>query len=410
MADLSFWQFPLSLTVSLAFIAVLYLLWRYLLAGPFRRFLTGRLLCIISLSAVTVLTAIEGTWGMPLHRKPYFWAAAILMMASLFFAVLDDVRHKKGLTPALCHSGMFLLSFGALWGAPDVVDVQVTADKVKGNNVAYTVAGRVVRLPFDIRLDEFNIGYYDDGISPKQFSSVLDVDGKTLVTSVNHPCRYRGYRIYQYSYDEVGGTYSVLKLVRDPWLPLIYIGMLLLAAGALLRLRLDWKSRYLAISVAAMAVLFTVVSVARINFGTLMPALRSWWFVPHLVMYMIAYSSLALALVFNVVQICGVRGDRFGVLPDKLFNTASSLLLLGMLCGAVWAKAAWGDWWTWDTKECWAAVTWLLTLMGSHLPMRMNRRNAAVLVFVILSFLAMQVAWYGVDYLPAAGASLHTYK
>ena len=55
-------------------------------------------------------------------------------------------------------------------------------------------------------------------------------------------------------------------------------------------------------------------------------------------------------------------------------------------------------------------MTWLLTLLGTHLPARLQRHRSAVLVCIVLAFLAMQVAWYGVDLLPAARLSLHTYR
>ena len=76
-----------------------------------------------------------------------------------------------------------------------------------------------------------------------------------------------------------------------------------------------------------------------------------------------------------------------------------------MLCGAVWAKQAWGDYWTWDPKECWAAATWLLTLAGTHLP----KKNLK-LAFAVIAFLAMQMTWYGVNHLPPSSNSLHTYN
>lgn len=186
--------------------------------------------------------------------------------------------------------------------------------------------------------------------------------------------------------------------------------MLLLAIGVLAGLKANWRSRYLTIAVALLAILFAALSVARINFGTLVPALRSWWFVPHLVLYMIAYSALAIALVMAVLDLAGVGNGALVPLTGKLFSTASSLLILGMLCGAVWAKAAWGDWWTWDAKECWAGVTWLLTLCGLHLPHRMSGRKMAMLISIVLSFAAMQMAWYGVEHVPAAQTSLHAYK
>lgn len=76
-----------------------------------------------------------------------------------------------------------------------------------------------------------------------------------------------------------------------------------------------------------------------------------------------------------------------------------------MMCGAVWAQQAWGDYWTWDVKECWAAATWLLTVAGSHVPGKKLK-----LTFAVIAFLAMQMTWYGVNYLPSAAQSLHTYN
>ena len=438
--DISILQFPSSAALALTFLVGVFLLWRFLPMGNIRHFLSGKCLCCISLAAVILMTAAEGTWVVALHRSWYFWVPVLLMMLSLEFTVLDGFSsvlrlYRRGGTNAsapavpglLCHLGFFLLASGAFWGAPDFVDVQIAAGTGISENQAYTREGRTFSLPFNLRLEEFVTDYYDDGISPKQYSSLIDVDGTSLVTSVTHPARYKGYRIYQNDFDRVEGSFSVLKLVRDPWLPLVWLGMILMALGAALGLRADWKSKYLTVALIIAALLFTIISVARINFGTLVPALRSWWFVPHLVLYMLAYSALALALVFSVIStfVAGesasssVEPSRFRTLSIKLFDTASSLLLLGMLCGGVWAKAAWGDWWTWDAKECWAGVTWMLTILGTHLPFAKSRtlsglperhRNIAIFICMLLAFLAMQMAWYGIDWLPASHASLHTYR
>lgn len=76
---------------------------------------------------------------------------------------------------------------------------------------------------------------------PKRYASLVDVyteDGKNLQTTieVNHPLTINGWKIYQLSYNEEMGkwsTLSVLEFVRDPWLPVVYIGILLLALGAI---------------------------------------------------------------------------------------------------------------------------------------------------------------------------------
>lgn len=366
-----------------------------------RRILSGRGLCIATISVFLLMTAVEGTWGISLHRNPSMWAVAVLMMLSLGFTIPGYIKGKRNIQALLSHTGMFLLLSGALCGAPFFVDTTVTLDK--GGKEDGT-------LPFSISLKEFRINHYEDGTSPKQYTSVLQIDGKEFKTSVNHPCHYKGYYIYQAGYDRENGSYTVLKLVRDPLLPVIYLGLLLLAAGAVSGLKQYWNSWYALAATGVIALIFGAISLERIEFGTLMPALRSFWFIPHIALYMLAYSSLGLALVTGVASVFPRKHQKIEVLSSRLFQTSSSLLLLGMICGAVWAKAAWGDWWTWDAKECWAAVTWLVTIIGIHLPPKLGKKKAISLICIIFAFIAMQIAWYGVDLLPAAQSSLHIYK
>lgn len=410
MTDISIWQFPLSLILSMVSLAGLLLLWRYLPAGRVRRILCGKAMCATSIVVFLALTALEGTYGTAWHRSPAMWVVSVIMMVSLGFAIMDSIKAKRSAVGILSHLGLFLLMYGAFWGAPDVVDAQMAVFHGHDESYAYTGDGRVVTLPFSVRLVDFSIDYYDDGISPRQYSSLLQIDGKEYETSVNHPCLCRGFYIYQSDYDQESGEYSVLKVVRDPWLSVVFLGMLLLAVGAVAGLEQCWNSICLFLAMIVIAVVFAVISVARINFGTLMPALRSFWFIPHLALYMLAYSSLALALITEVVSLFSKKEHKPDTLSFKLLSTASALLLLGMLCGAVWAKYVWGDWWTWDAKECWAAVTWLFTLLGTHLPVKAGKKNVAVLVCILLAFVAMQVAWYGVEALPASQTSLHTYN
>ena len=133
-----------------------------------------------------------------------------------------------------------------------------------------------------------------------------------------------------------------------------------------------------------------------------MPALRSWWFVPHIFIYMVAYSLMALALVIWLFPVKNKED-----LSNNLVRSSSALLIIGMLTGAVWARQAWGDYWAWDPKENWAAVTWLISLIHLHLQ---DKRGWKAIVVIILAFLALQITWYGVNYLPSALDSLHTYN
>lgn len=170
-----------------------------------------------------------------------------------------------------------------------------------------------------------------------------------------------------------------------------------------------WHYGFLLPFAAVIASVFTLIDILRpeIHSQTLMPALQSAWFVPHVAVYMLAYAVLAAALAVAAAAL--FRRPALMADADRLTRIASALLILGMLSGAVWARQAWGDYWAWDAKENWAAATWLLTLAQIHY--RRHRPAALRTAFLLLlaAFLALQVTWYGVNYLPAAKKSLHTY-
>lgn len=170
-----------------------------------------------------------------------------------------------------------------------------------------------------------------------------------------------------------------------------------------------WQYRFLLPFAAVLAAVFTILNILRpeIHSRTLMPALQSAWFVPHVAVYMLAYAVLAAALAVALASLF----RRPGLLADadRLTRIGSALLILGMLSGSVWARQAWGDYWAWDAKECWAAATWLLTLAYIHFRLHRPAAHRTAVAILLAAFLALQVTWYGVNYLPAAKKSLHTY-
>ena len=83
----------------------------------------------------------------------------------------------------------------------------------------------------------------------------------------------------------------------------------------------------------------------------------------------------------------------------------------GMLFGALWAKEAWGHYWSWDPKETWAAATWLGYLCYIHFRMNRRQKVRTALVGLLICFVLLQMCWYGINYLPSAqGTSVHTYN
>lgn len=164
---------------------------------------------------------------------------------------------------------------------------------------------------------------------------------------------------------------------------------------------------------SALATVFTIINLAKpeLRSAGLPPALQSGWFLPHVAIYMVAYALTALALIFGVVALFDTkRASKHIGVADTLTGLASLFLLAGMLCGAVWAKEAWGDWWAWDAKENWAAATWFLSLIYLHLQVFCKGKRFLRVFVLLITFIALQVTWYGVDKLPAAQDSMHNYS
>ena len=69
-----------------------------------------------------------------------------------------------------------------------------------------------------------------------------------------------------------------------------------------------------------------------------------------------------------------------------------------------------GNYWSWDPKETWAVITWMGYLIYIHLRLFGRVGSKSLYVLLIFSFLALQMCWYGVNYLPAAQQSIHLYN
>lgn len=174
---------------------------------------------------------------------------------------------------------------------------------------------------------------------------------------------------------------------------------------------LRWRYPWILSFSTVVATVFALINILKpeIHDQTLMPALQSPWFIPHVTVYMFSYSVLGCAFILACMGLIKHRADYLEA-TDKLVYTGLAFLTVGMLTGSIWAKAAWGHYWSWDPKETWAAATWAGYLLYVHL--RLFRKNAARPLYwiLIVSFLALQMCWYGVNYLPAARQSVHMYS
>lgn len=172
-----------------------------------------------------------------------------------------------------------------------------------------------------------------------------------------------------------------------------------------------WNYRWLLLFTTVLSAVFCIINILKpeIHDATLVPALQSVYFIPHVAVYMFAYGILACSFILAVVGLFDKKNLYFDSM-DNLVYIATGLLFLGLLTGALWAKEAWGDFWSWDPKETWAAVTAAGYLAYIHLRFTRASKSRWLYFVVVVSFLLLQMCWYGYKYLPSSGQSLHLYN
>ena len=239
--------------------------------------------------------------------------------------------------------------------------------------------------------------------------SVFTAAGQEIRGSVavNHPMKVDGWRIY--AYDE-----GVFLLVKNPWLPGVYLGIYLMLAAALLLLFDKGLGRnpllFLAILLAVGVLVYFFHD--RLMSRPLVPALQSPWYAPHVVVYMVSFTILtgSTLLALYLLAFRGGNRDRLWQVTDRLTCSGTAFFMVGMLFGSLWAQDAWGTYWGWDPKETCAAVTWLVYLAYIHLRRFRPERQKAACLLLLLAYVCLHICWWGINHLPfLREMSLHTY-
>ena len=141
----------------------------------------------------------------------------------------------------LNHAGLFIALVAGTLGNPDMHRLRMITEEGFIEYRAMNEEKHIVEMPMSIKLDKFLMETYDDG-SPRRYASILKIytpDGKEYsgTVEVNNPLRFGKWKIYQYGYDTVAGKnrwISILELVCDPWLPIVYTGIIMMLLGAIL--------------------------------------------------------------------------------------------------------------------------------------------------------------------------------
>lgn len=176
-----------------------------------------------------------------------------------------------------------------------------------------------------------------------------------------------------------------------------------------------WKYPWLLSFSSVVATVFVIINLVKpeIHSKSLMPALQSNWFIPHVTAYITSYAMFGAATIGAIIQLSKHReklDSKILSFMDNMIYVGFGLLMLGMLMGCLWAKDAWGHYWSWDPKETWAFLTSAAYLGYIHVRLRPNKRNNNFAMWLIpVAFILLMITWLGVSYLPSAQGSIHVY-
>jgi cytochrome c-type biogenesis protein CcsB len=180
--------------------------------------------------------------------------------------------------------------------------------------------------------------------------------------------------------------------------------------------------------------------------GPLVPALQSNWLMMHVTVMIISYAALILGSLLSIAFLIYIKvfNSKVILMETKLrppallnggpliniesktrsliqnFNIESNLdylsyriigigfpfLTIGILSGAVWANEAWGSYWSWDPKETWALLTWLIFAIYLHTRLTKSWEGERPAIIASLGFVVVWICYLGVNLL---GEGLHSY-
>jgi cytochrome c-type biogenesis protein CcsB len=171
----------------------------------------------------------------------------------------------------------------------------------------------------------------------------------------------------------------------------------------------------------------------------LIPALQSNWLLMHVSIMILSYAALLIGCIIAITYIVisfqlkeksssassitalAESAEAGSLFPkedkNNFLNELDSLsyrilafgfplLTLGILSGAVWANEAWGSYWSWDPKETWAFITWLIFAFYLHTRLQYGWEGKKSALVATFGFFIVWICYLGVNLL---GKGLHSY-
>jgi len=168
------------------------------------------------------------------------------------------------------------------------------------------------------------------------------------------------------------------------------------------------------ITIPALLTLGMATTVLYTEAAQLVPALKSYWLVIHVLAAIICGGAFTVAAATAGLSLISDKGwitkipsrDRLEKLTHRIVAFSFPLWTFAVVAGAIWAENAWGRYWGWDPKETWAFITWVVYAAYLHARSTAGWKHQKASVIALVGWLAFLINYFGVNIFVN---SLHSY-
>ncbi|MCI6867164.1 MAG: c-type cytochrome biogenesis protein CcsB [Lachnospiraceae bacterium] len=174
-----------------------------------------------------------------------------------------------------------------------------------------------------------------------------------------------------------------------------------------------WKYHFQALGAFVTPVIFLLIGYAAMQsreVRELMPALRSNWLGIHVSTAILSYGafgvSFAVSLMFLMRQKMKdnvfwqehiPEEQKLDMISYRAVSLGFLFLTFVIITGAIWAERAWGSYWSWDPKETWSLITWIIYALYLHLRISKGWKNKSAAMFAVIGFICVIFTYIGVN-------------
>ena len=134
--------------------------------------------------------------------------------------------------------------------------------------------------------------------------------------------------------------------------------------------------------------------------GQMMPVLNSPLLSIHVSIIMMSYALLSLTFICGIMGIfMRSHGEELQALSRIFLYPALTTMGFGIFIGAIWANVSWGNYWSWDSKETWALITFMIYAVVVHTQsLPVFRKPLVYHIYITLAFMSIAMTYFGVNY------------